>query len=71
MTKFYNNYYAIYKGDNHLFSGSLSECSKYLGINENSIKFYASPTYKKRTKEDGNALIVIRVEREDEDGNTI
>ena len=58
-----NNYYAIYKGDKFLYLGTIKQCAEYLGVKENTIKFYTMPTYKKRSQEEyNNRLLVIKVD---------
>lgn len=57
-------YYGVYKGDEFITVGTGKECAEALGVSERSLKFYASPTYKKRTT--GNALVVIRLEEVEE-----
>lgn len=56
-----NRMYALYRGDEILAIGTIKELSKYLNVKENTIKFYLSPTYKKRAK---NGYIVIRIEED-------
>ena len=59
--------FALYKGDRFLTLGSRKELAAYLGVRVDTITFYSSPTYKKRAKEDGNAIVVIRIEDDEED----
>ncbi len=59
-----SKYFAVYKGDDFITVGTGKECAEVLGVSERSLKFYASPTYKKRTT--GNALVVIRLEEDEE-----
>lgn len=53
--------YALYKGDNILTIGSIRELALYLGVTERTIRFYSTPTYKKRTKE---GYLVIKIEED-------
>ena len=53
--------YAIYRGDKFLDLGSLEELGKKFNVKPNTIYFYSTPTYRKRTKPDGNNFIVIRI----------
>ena len=55
-----NKMYALYHGDEILAIGTIKELAKYLGVRERTIKFYSTPTYKKRVKD--NAYLVIRIE---------
>jgi hypothetical protein len=55
--------YAVYKGDNFIFMGTKKECSEHLGVKEDTVYFYTTPTYQKRAKtKDNDRMIVIRVE---------
>lgn len=54
--------YALYHGDEFKIVGTIKELAEYLGVSERTIKFYSTPTYKKRVKD--NAYIVIKVEEE-------
>jgi hypothetical protein len=59
--------YAVYKGDNFICLGSVKECAEFMGVNPNSIFFYASPAYKKRlekTKNPRDPIIVIKLDDE-------
>ncbi len=56
-----NKMYALYHGDNILTIGTIKELAKYLGVKERTIKFYSTPTYKKRAKD---GYLVIRIEEE-------
>ena len=52
--------YALYKGDEFLNLGSIKFLAEWLGVKEATIRFYSSPTYRKRTGDRG--LLVIRIE---------
>jgi hypothetical protein len=58
-------YYALYKGDELLTVGTKKELAKYLNVSENTIRFYASPTYQRRNKK-GNGYLVVKVEDDEE-----
>lgn len=54
------NIYALYKGDDLIIIGSVNEISKALNIKNETVKFYMTPSYKKRTSEEnGKRLIKI------------
>lgn len=53
--------YALYHGDNILTIGTIKELAKYLGVGERTIKFYSTPTYKKRVQ---NGYLVIKIEED-------
>lgn len=58
--------YAIYKGDDFLFMGTLKECADYLKVSKRTVSFYGTETYRNRGKgEYGDRLIVIKVEEGD------
>lgn len=40
--------YAIYKGENQIFVGTIEECMKHFGVKRETIYFWACPTNKKR-----------------------
>ena len=52
-------YFALYKGEDLLIIGSIKEIAEKLGIKEESVKFYATPTYKKRTTENARRLVSL------------
>ena len=52
--------YALYRGDKFLKIGTIKELADYLGVKAKTIKFYASPTYLKRTN--GNGYVVVKAE---------
>lgn len=52
--------WAVYRGDTFIFMGTLKECSKYLGVSEQTVRFYSYSSYLKRAKK--NALITLKVE---------
>ncbi|MEK5390190.1 hypothetical protein NSQ59_07370 [Margalitia sp. FSL K6-0131] len=56
--------YAVYKGDTFICLGTMKECADYLGVREDTVKFYRSNAYKRRGSKhkEPNHLIVIRIE---------
>lgn len=58
--------YAVYQGDDFLFMGTLQECAKEFDVDENSIRFMASPSYLKRLESKGrdinNCRVAVKVE---------
>lgn len=56
------NYYALYKGDKFIDLGTAKELADKLGIKVRSLLFFATPTYRKRTKDYDKAMIVIKIE---------
>ncbi len=55
--------YALYKGDEILTIGSIKELALYLNVSIETIRFYTTPTYRKRCKK-GNNYLVIRIEED-------
>lgn len=44
--------YALYKGEECLYIGTISEIAKELGVKENTVKEYLMSSYIERTSED-------------------
>ena len=51
--------YAIYKGEDLLFTGTVEQCAEELGVKPRTIKFYVTQTYKKRISDNGRAVYRI------------
>ena len=51
--------YALYKGDTFIDLGTKEYLAKLLNVKKDTITFYGSPTYRRRTKD--NAYIVIPI----------
>lgn len=51
--------YAVYKGEEILVIGTLTECAKALKVKEDTVRFYATPAHKKRTGK--NARHTVRI----------
>lgn len=55
--------YALYHGDIFIALGTKKFLADYIGVNEKTISFYATETYKKRKKYNfENSYLVIEVE---------
>ncbi|EAC3914358.1 hypothetical protein ARO12_15480, partial [Listeria monocytogenes] len=52
--------YALYKGEELLKIGTLDELAEFRKVKRETIFFYATPTYRKRTTEKG--IRVIRLD---------
>lgn len=61
------NIYALYHGDKFIDLGTKEYLAKLLNVKVETILFYSSPTYLKRT--DGNGWVVVKVEEEENDNN--
>lgn len=57
--------YALYKGDELLLIGTLTELAEFKNVTRDTILFYMSSSYKKRVGDNG--LCVIKIEDEDEE----
>lgn len=65
--------YAIYKGENQLFVGTIQECMKYFNVKRETVYFWASPAnikradtgirpgIKPRKKEQGGVKVAVRL----------
>lgn len=62
-------YYAIYKADELVVLGTLSECAAFLNVKPDTIRFMTSPTHKKRNTggQRMEAIIVEDDEKEETD----
>jgi hypothetical protein len=61
--------YAVYKGDDLLCMGTAKDCSEYLGVQEKTVRFYLTPSYKNRVarrKKARNFITVIKLDEEGE-----
>ena len=56
--------YALYKGDKFIDLGTKEYLAELLGVTEQTIYFYSTPTYKKRGGENSNRYVVIKIEDE-------
>lgn len=54
-----DKFYALYKGDELICSGTIEKIAEYQGVKVDTIKFYSYPVYRKRTK---NGYVLIEVE---------
>ncbi|MBC1851187.1 hypothetical protein [Listeria seeligeri] len=52
--------YALYKGDDLLLIGTLTELAEFKNVTRDTILFYMSSSYKKRIGDNG--LCVIKIE---------
>ncbi|EPC3895862.1 hypothetical protein ACRZK3_000300 [Listeria monocytogenes] len=55
--------YALYKADELLIIGTVDELAEFQKVKCETILFYATPSYRKRTSEKG--LRTIRLEKEE------
>jgi len=60
--------YAVYRGEEFITLGTAIECAAFMGWKKaKNTQFFASPTYRNRIKDDGNGLVVIKLEDDDEE----
>lgn len=50
--------YSVYKGDTEIAFGTIKEIAKKIGVKESTIRFYGTPSSKKRYK---NGLVLVKV----------
>lgn len=61
--------YAMYKGEELLYIGTLEEIAKERGVLKDTIKFYTTPTYQRRItkrKNPRNYIMLTRLDDGDE-----
>ncbi|WP_187703513.1 hypothetical protein [Listeria monocytogenes] len=51
--------YALYKGDDLLKIGTLDELAEFRKVKRETIFFYTTPSYRKRTSEKGLRVIKL------------
>ena len=60
--------YAVYKGEEFITLGTAKECALFMGWSvPKQTQYFASPTYRKRVKDDRNSLVVIKIEEEEDE----
>ncbi len=61
--------YAAYKGDEFIDLGTKEELAQKLNTTIDYLSYLTTPTYKKRRKNKGNSMIVIKLDDEEEEIN--
>lgn len=56
-----NKYWALYKGDEYIYCGTIKEIAEKLKVSQNTISFYKSKAYKKRRKGSTNCLMLYEI----------
>ena len=51
--------YAVYKGDEFIFVGTLEEVAEKLGVSTKSVKWMATPAAKRRADKPGSTKMII------------
>lgn len=54
--------YAMYKGEELLGIGTARELASKLNVKVETIRFYNTPTYKKRVKQGKNRKVLVEIE---------
>lgn len=58
----YMKEYALYKGEKCLAIGTIKEIATQMNVKIKTIRFYKTPTYKKRTKGSFKRLTLIELD---------
>lgn len=55
--------YALYKGENFLFIGTAEECAEQLKVAVETVKFYATRSYRSKVakKDSNNMMIAVKL----------
>lgn len=59
--------YAVYKGENMICMGTVKECAKHMGVLPETVRFYTTPTYRRRVERRKNPRNYITVIDLDDD----
>lgn len=51
--------YSLYKGEREIAFGTIEQIAKQLKINVESVKYYNTPSWKKRTSENARRLVKV------------
>ena len=54
--------YALYRGDEFINLGTIEELAKYENVKPKTIRYFQTPCYKKKFKEDKNRRVLIKIE---------
>lgn len=57
----YSKNYAMYKGEKFIDIGTLLQLAKIKNVSLKTMRFYVSPTYRKRRKNSKNAIVLVEV----------
>jgi hypothetical protein len=59
--------YAVYKGESMICIGTIKECADHMGVLPETVKFYTTPTYKRRIEKRKNPRNYITVFKLDDE----
>jgi hypothetical protein len=69
MARPLKNEYAVYRGDTFLTVGNIKECAEFMGVQQDTVRYYLSAAYKRkvanRKKSSGDVMIVIKLDDEE------
>ena len=51
--------YALYKGEEFITEGTVYDISNETGTSVNTLRFYSTPAWRKRTKDNAKRLVCI------------
>ena len=54
--------YALYKGDEFIDLGTIEEIAKRLKVAPKTVRYFSTPAYKRKGKDDTNRKVLIRLE---------
>lgn len=57
-----NKEYALYKGEECISIGTIYEIAKETNVKVETIRFYKTPTYKKRCKKGKNRRVLVELD---------
>lgn len=60
------NEYAVYHGDTFLDLGTAEELAERMNVKADTIRYRTTPTYKRRSPDDSNRIVVIKIEEDEE-----
>ena len=58
--------YALYKGENIIAEGTIVEIANQTSVAPQTVKFYQSPAYQRRVRQNGNSRMLVCLGDDDE-----
>jgi hypothetical protein len=59
--------YAVYKGDSFICIGTIKECAERLGVKPGTVRYYTSPSYRRKVEKRKSPLDCLTVFKIDDD----
>lgn len=53
--------YTLYKGNDLLAMGTIQQIAEQMKVKDRTIKFYTTPTYKRRCKDSFKRLTIVKI----------